>query len=198
MNESAPQTGDIDARIIAAAIDLVTQRGLGSTTMSAVASEAGVSRQTLYSRFGDVDSIIVAVLGSHADESATQTRALVDTVATFDEKIGIVVSQAMAGAAHGADIAELRSGLSAEARARLDTHERVFRELVADIIRFGVETGDVSPSIDVDLSAGIVLGMLTAAARAAAMTGESVAPTATARAMIVNALTASQRSLRSQ
>lgn len=188
MNESEPPSGDIDARVISAAIDLVTERGLGGTTMSAVASEAGVSRQTLYSRFGDVDSIVVAALGSHSDESTTMARSVVGTVATFDEKVGVLVSQVMAGAAHGADITELRSGLSMQARARLDDHESYFRALVSDVIGFGIEAGDVSPSMDVELATDIVVGMLTAAARTSALSGESVAATSTARSMIVKAL----------
>lgn len=188
MSEPATRPPDIDARILAATIDLVTQRGLGGTTMSAVATEAGVSRQTLYSRFGDVDSIIVAALGSHADETATITRSVVDTVATFDEKIGVVVSQVMAGAAHAADISELRSGLSPEARALLEDHESHFRTLVADIIRFGIGAGDVAASTNPDLSAEIVLGMLSAAARSAALSNDSVAATSTAKSMIVGAM----------
>lgn len=188
MNEPATPSGDIDDRIVAAAIALVTTRGLGGTTMSAVASEAGVSRQTLYTRFGDIDSIVVASLGSHADESATMTRSVVETVATFDEKVGVVVSQVMAGAAHAVDITELRAGLSAEARARIDDHESHFRTLVSDIIRFGIETGDVSSETNIELSTEIVLGMVAAAARAAALSEESVAATTTAKSMIVNAL----------
>jgi len=188
MNDKPLPPADIDARIIGSTIDLVTQRGLGGTTMSAIASEAGVSRQTLYTRFGDIDSIIVAALGSHVDENAAMTRAVVDTVATFDEKIGVIVRNAMAGAAHGADIAELRSGLSAEARARLDEHESHFRTLLADIIGFGIDAGDVSTATNVELSADIVQGMLTAAARAAWVSQDAVTVTPTATTMILSAL----------
>ncbi len=43
-----------------AAARLVTERGLTSVTMSAIATEAGIGRATLYKYFPDVETILVA------------------------------------------------------------------------------------------------------------------------------------------
>ena len=51
-------------RITAAALTLVAERGMSGVTMSAVAAEAGVARQTVYNHFSDVDAIILGYMPS--------------------------------------------------------------------------------------------------------------------------------------
>ncbi len=58
-------------RILAAAEKLFAERGVASTSMDAIANEAGVGKGTLFRRFGDRASLALALL----DES---TRALQD------------------------------------------------------------------------------------------------------------------------
>ena len=57
-----------------AAARLVAERGLTSVTMSAIATEAGIGRATLYKYFPDVEAILVAwherQVGGHLEDLA--------------------------------------------------------------------------------------------------------------------------------
>src|SRR4051794_32898559 len=52
--------GAVRDAIMAAAAELVAERGPASVTMSQVAAEAGIGRATLYKYFPDVTAILVA------------------------------------------------------------------------------------------------------------------------------------------
>ncbi len=51
-----------DARLLDAVIGVVTRYGMKRTTMSEMAQHAGVSRQTLYDKYGDKDGIMAAAI----------------------------------------------------------------------------------------------------------------------------------------
>ncbi|HEU4894721.1 MAG TPA: helix-turn-helix domain-containing protein, partial [Acidimicrobiia bacterium] len=42
-----------------AAVRLISERGMPNVAMSAVAEEAGVSRQTVYNHYPDLESIVI-------------------------------------------------------------------------------------------------------------------------------------------
>lgn len=69
-----------DAAILDAARESVLQVGVRRTTATEVARRAGVSRMTLYRRFGDVEQLLVALLtreiGALLADLAGQTDAL--------------------------------------------------------------------------------------------------------------------------
>lgn len=50
------------ARILEAALELVTTRGAGETTLAEIAREAGVSRQAIYLHFGSRTKLFVAMV----------------------------------------------------------------------------------------------------------------------------------------
>ncbi|MFL6107931.1 MAG: TetR/AcrR family transcriptional regulator [Marmoricola sp.] len=62
------------AEIVAAATTLFTDRGYDETSMSKVATAAGVTTNTIYWYFDDKDALLVAVLG-HVLESALSEAA---------------------------------------------------------------------------------------------------------------------------
>jgi AcrR family transcriptional regulator len=64
-----------DAHILDAAITVVTRYGMKRTTMADIAYATGVSRQTLYDRFGDKDGIMAAAIGMIAERVCTELRA---------------------------------------------------------------------------------------------------------------------------
>lgn len=57
-----PRNADIDAAILAAALDLLIERGVEATTVEQVAKRAGVTRPTVYRRFPDKDQMLVAAI----------------------------------------------------------------------------------------------------------------------------------------
>lgn len=69
-----------DASILDTVMSVVTRYGMKRTTMADLARGAGVSRQTLYDRFGDKDRIMAAAIDHVADRiCADLRRAFADT-----------------------------------------------------------------------------------------------------------------------
>jgi len=64
-----------DAHILDAVTAVVARYGMKRTTMAELARAAGVSRQTLYDRFGDKDRIMAAAIDLIADRVCTGLRA---------------------------------------------------------------------------------------------------------------------------
>jgi AcrR family transcriptional regulator len=57
-----PRDVDADARILRAAVELLTEVGAEATTMSAVIERSGVARATAYRRWPNRDALLVAAL----------------------------------------------------------------------------------------------------------------------------------------
>ena len=65
-----------EERIAEAALRLISQRGLAGVTMSAVARQAVVGRQTLYNYYPDVESIVTSIIARHEELGAAQVSRL--------------------------------------------------------------------------------------------------------------------------
>lgn len=181
-------SGSVDERISHAALTLIAEHGLGGVTMTEVASTAGVARQTLYSRYPDIDAIVVAALDSHNRTSIAQLEALIATGDSAPAKIDLLVRHVVANAAHGPGVDSLRAALSPEARATLDEHDQQVRRVIEAIISDGITSGDFDTDIDPADASRIIQGMLEAGTRLANRTGDSAATTATTTTMILHAL----------
>jgi len=180
--------GSVEERITDAALNLISEHGLGGVTMTEVASTAGVARQTLYSRYADVDAIVVAALDGHNRASITQLHALIATGSRASSKIDLLVRYIVANTAHGPGVDSLRAALSPQARATLDEHDQQVRRVIETIITDGITTGDFNTDINPADASRIIQGMLEAGTRLANRTGDSAAATATTTTMILNAL----------
>ncbi|MDJ0665306.1 MAG: TetR/AcrR family transcriptional regulator [Acidimicrobiia bacterium] len=156
----APSTTD---RIIHAALSLIASDGLGAVTMRRIAETAGVARQTLYNHYPDVDSIVVAAVERHDEESI---RLLESTLAVVDrpaEKVEQLVRHFVAVGAHTHHSQGIEHGLSAEARQRLGAYERAVEHWIRQILQEGQSTGafhsDLEMEVDVDLIRRMLEGL---------------------------------------
>jgi AcrR family transcriptional regulator len=57
-----PRDADADARILRAAVELLTEVGAEATTMSAVIERSGVARATVYRRWPNREALLIAAL----------------------------------------------------------------------------------------------------------------------------------------
>lgn len=188
-SHSAPQAS-VDDRIKLAALTLAMERGLTSVGMSDVATHAGVTRQTVYSRYKDIDTIIVSALGDHHATSIDQLRSLLGTTTTTADRIGILVRQIVATTAHGSDLAQFHLGLSPDARVIIDRHDDDIREIITEVIVAGIELGDVAPDLDPEAAAVIVREMLTGGAIVARETQDPATAVAVTVSLILKAIDA--------
>ncbi len=180
--------GSVEERITDAALTLISEHGLGGVTMTEVASTAGVARQTLYSRYPDVDAIVVAALDSHNRASIAQLQALIATGDNAPARIDLLVRHIVASAAHGPGLDALRAALSPQARTTLDEHHQQVRHTIETLITDGITTGDFDTDVAPADASRIIQGMLQAGTRLASQTGDPASATATTTNMILNAL----------
>ncbi|MFF5205059.1 TetR/AcrR family transcriptional regulator [Streptosporangium sp. NPDC000396] len=65
-----PRSQEVDAAILAAALDLLIECGAGQTSIEQVAQRAGVTRATVYRRFPDKTSLLIQAIESvHRDHA---------------------------------------------------------------------------------------------------------------------------------
>ena len=92
-NPGRPKDMEKRAAILKAAARLFVANGLDATSMDAVAAAAGVSKLTVYSHFGDKDSLFQAAVSARCEQ---QMPATLFTVAA-----GTPIEQALLGIARG-------------------------------------------------------------------------------------------------
>ena len=67
-----PRSREADAAILAAALDLLLERGVEATSIEQVARRAGVTRATVYRRFPDKTQLLIATMeATYGDPPAT-------------------------------------------------------------------------------------------------------------------------------
>ncbi|MDH3259675.1 MAG: TetR/AcrR family transcriptional regulator [Acidimicrobiia bacterium] len=140
-------------QIAEAALTLISERGLAGVTMSAVAREAGVARQTLYNHYPDLESIVTAAIEQHERLGLFQARQLLEGHEGAAAKLEQLIRHAVVMGAHGHAPASLESSLSPRAQEGLRIHRSHTREMVIEILEEGVAEGVFRPDLDPEIDA---------------------------------------------
>jgi AcrR family transcriptional regulator len=72
-------------RLLMAASDLVTESGINSVTMTAIAERSGVSRQWLHEFFPDVESIYIALYWQYRNDYISDEPATIRSLADLEK-----------------------------------------------------------------------------------------------------------------
>ena len=140
---------------------LVREHGLAAVTMSQIAAAAGIGRATLYKYFPDVEAILVAWHERHIALHLRQLTATRDAASTPAGQLEAVL-MAFALIQHEHHDTELPVSLLHRgehvARAR-----QQLKDLVADLLATGAQTGEIRADIAPGELAGYCLHALTAA-----------------------------------
>jgi AcrR family transcriptional regulator len=142
-----------DDRIIGAALGLIAHEGLGAVTMIKVARTAGVSRQTLYNHYPDVDGIVAEAIRRHNRESIEMLESTLRVVDDAAGKIEQLVRHVVAMGSHAQHAPGIEHGLSADARATLEDYHDALGRCIRDILEEGRRSGvlPVDRMLDVDV-----------------------------------------------
>jgi AcrR family transcriptional regulator len=149
----SPRPRSSGSAVIRATLDLIAEHGVTAVTVDAVADRSGVSRPTIYRRWGSRDSLIRAAyawtLRSPVEPDTGAVRG--DLLALLRQLVGYlnrirVFPSLMEAAARDPELAAMRERAEREAR---DTYERVLRR--------GVERGELPADVDVGLFTELVL-----------------------------------------
>ncbi|MFC8796141.1 TetR family transcriptional regulator [Promicromonospora sp. NPDC057138] len=147
------------SRIIAAAARLTSSDGWSKVTMSRLAAEAGVSRQTVYNAVGSREDLaeamvltesakfmfkIVEGFDSHPDDLMAAIHAALENTLVFAE--GNALLRAVVSATHGADT-ELLPLLTTHSESLLGTVKVVVQNRV-DSYEIGLEPERIATVID--------------------------------------------------
>jgi AcrR family transcriptional regulator len=154
-----PRDPDISRLILAATRELLTTDGYARMSMGEVAARAGVHKPALYRRYANKLEVALAAI---ADLSPTMRDP--DTGSVADDLVQIVLDVAPRD-----DTVALATllRLRAEVRRVPELADAVDRGLVApkraivhDVLRRGVERGEIRDDVDPDLVADLVFGVL--------------------------------------
>lgn len=193
---SPRQTSDAaassDERIIQATLALIARDGVGAVTMRGIAETAGVSRQTLYNHYPDLDSIVVEAVRRHNAASIELLESSLRVVDTPQGKLEQLVRHAVAIGAHAEHTAGLRGGLSADARATLRAHDESLEGLIRDVLAQGRADGVFRKDLALDLDPTVIRTMLSGLAQLAASTPQDAAVIASTGARTVLAAVAAR------
>jgi len=131
-------------------MDVVRRYGMKRTTMAELAQGAGVSRQTLYDRFGDKDGVMAATTDHWSANLAAQLRLRLSEASTLSDALDayceIVVWPFFEMLQDMPDSADIEKGMgpaSVEAGARVSALKR---DVMAEAFASYFPSGEPSPA----------------------------------------------------
>ncbi len=150
---------EVSMRLLDAASEVISRRGPGAATVSAIAEQAGVSRMTVYRKFPDKHAIISALF--NRELGGIVARAAEVQTATQLERITEVVTVAVHQINdHPLMVAILRyepEELTEWITGRLGATQRLGRTLLRDLIAEGQREGSVRDGDPDEMSLTLVL-----------------------------------------
>lgn len=149
--------------IAADALSLIVEHGAPALNMAAIASTAGISRQTLYRYYPDVDAVLVGVaelMASHDEQFEAILARQSDPASRLDLMVRTIID---AGGHGDASAAALRATLPPRGRDVLSRHEARIHALLADTLASGISDGTFRNDLEPSADAPLILGLATAA-----------------------------------
>ena len=152
-SEAKPETRSVRDRLIDAAEQCLTAKGIRATTVSEVAEVAGVSRGWLYRHFPDKSELLGAAIVRLNDAFWTESRTRLDAVSSLDQQIAVgVVLARQESETPGALVLKLRQE---EPEAFAACVGLGMRGLIPEIAAFwtphlqaAVDRGEIHPDTD--------------------------------------------------
>jgi AcrR family transcriptional regulator len=149
-----------------AAGDLFAREAYGVVQMDDIARAARVAKPTLYRHFGTKEALFAAAVAESlgelkrearrivdaGDDAITRFRELVDVMGHRIGRLKALVREAESGGSHLGD----------RGRSVIRREVRGLREVIAGLIREGIEEGHLAP-VDPEFAARIVLGAVRTA-----------------------------------
>jgi AcrR family transcriptional regulator len=155
------RSDEVHQRMLQAALRLFAERGFESTSMDAIAREAGVAKPTLYNHWADKEALMMEVMlfvnGLHRKRDDVDTGDVTDDIATIllrrpPDEFAEARDRMMPGliaysATHPEFGAAWRNSVMEPPRHELRT-----------ILRRAIKRGKLQPDIDLNLAISLLLG----------------------------------------
>lgn len=147
------------AAVLAATVELLTERGIAGTTIEAVARSSGVAKTTIYRQWPDQPALVLAALSSLlAAPPAPDTGDLRQDLLTMTRGLAAALTTGPAAALMPAliDAAERDPAYRALHRAEATARHQALRA----VLERGVTRGELPRDSDVDLLIDLLAGPL--------------------------------------
>jgi AcrR family transcriptional regulator len=154
-----PRHPEVDARIFAAALDILRSRGPLAVSVESVAAASGVAKTTIYRRYENRESLLTAAITSAAT--------------TVDFPVGLAAQDSLRWVLrHARDTIENVVGRGTVA-AVIMNEDPQFTELLLGMIRQSTRplradlrerarAGEINADVDVELAMSVLLGVVVA------------------------------------
>ena len=156
-----PRTRSVSAhrKVLAAALNLVAERGFEATSMDAIADASGVSKATIYKHWRDKDTLLLEVL---AEAHGLHSRPAFDS---GDTRADILAVLSYRPPEH-TDMRERLMPHFMAYSARNASFAPAWREMVMEpprqelcqLLKRAIDDGQINPDIDMDLALTLLLG----------------------------------------
>jgi AcrR family transcriptional regulator len=155
-----PREARADRAILAAALELIAERGVHGLRMDDVAERAGVGKAAIYRRYRSKDELVRATVGAMVSEIA-----IPDTGTTREDLLALmrdavaVYRDPVRGGVMPSLIGAMREDPEL-ARAIREDVVSARRDALREVLARGVARGDLSADLDVELALDMLGGAL--------------------------------------
>lgn len=153
-----PRSAEADAAIVAATLELLVEEGFQGLSVEAVRQRAGVGKATIYRRFPDKAALVRAAMEHvHAQVEIPDTGSLRDDLrqvwesaygASSSAGFRLLMPRLLVDAVDDPDLFDVFRAALVEPR----------RAALRDLLRRGVERGEMRDDLDLDLAVDMLAG----------------------------------------
>jgi TetR/AcrR family transcriptional regulator, fatty acid metabolism regulator protein len=162
-----PLSAEREARrrtILQAAIEVFAQQGFAAARTRDIAARAGIAEGTIYLYFESKDELLLTAFRETVDEFSRWVRALLDDPRPFRERLRHFIESQFVRIEEDPSLATV---LLFESRQSTKFYEGSVREVlrayahaVEDLLRSGVQRGELRPDLDLHLARRMLIGSL--------------------------------------
>lgn len=159
-----PQGAATQARIVEAAAELISRRGVAGTTLDDVRAATATSKSQLYHYFDDKAGLVLAVIDRQRDVVLAEQRLTEEPLDSLDAlnrwRYRTLAAHRRQGPGRPCPLGRLAAELTDDDAARAAIHAALehWREQLATGLRRMVERGTLRPEADPTVLAGALLG----------------------------------------
>lgn len=156
-----PRDPDNDAAILAAALEMLIERGVDGTSIEQVAKRAGVARLTVYRRFATKEELLVSAVEAGRATAAPELADIAEL--SIDQLVDAWVQALMAPGARGllarmiGTMPDSSTLFRSYWRSHVEPRRKLFLEIIQRERSAGRLPADTDPELFQDLIAGAVI-----------------------------------------
>jgi AcrR family transcriptional regulator len=147
-------------RLLAAAAAVIEEGGYAAASVAAIAEHAGVSAGALYRHFPSKAELFVEVFRSQAQRELAAMHAAGDRAPSFTARLAAVVETYATSALANRRLAWalVYEPVDPLVDAERLAHRKLFRDQMTELLRLGMDAGELPTHDDPELLAAVVVG----------------------------------------